>query len=875
MRLTKIVTVLLLFFGLGAGAAVCAERDVVFSDDFNNYKDGDVPTTNWSVFSGHWFVKDGTLHQDTGNFDCGLVVKDLFLRCDYRMEAKVRLVGGGSGVGWYWNVYDALTGDSGNMLRYDGEFPIMYGWMRGRGFVGTGGATGDFRNDGKWHTMVMDVRNSDGTFDMYWDGKKIIDRAYSFHRSGYAGLECSLGHSEFDDFKLTVEKGTDWHASPNGVVNPEWVQSVAVMPDGNIVYPVRTMQRVQIVSPDGKLVRQFGVFGEKPGQFNLPSAVAVGKDGKIYVVETGNDRVQVFDSQGKPVKMIQPEGDDALNHPFGIAVSPDGKIWVGDVDNKRIVQFNADGSVAAKTPQPEGEPVFKKLMHLSFIDGKLYAADSENMSVLVYDGGDLSKEPQIIAMPDRIQPQSVDYDGKGTFVVSMGRGLATFDKDWNIKEKYFGNAEGEVWSYQSVFDKAGNIVVSDWWEHRILIIAPSLVEVDPKVSDVTTNSAVVSWSTDLPTPTTVMLLDTPQGATWPSSVDYSKAKVFGSGKMETEHKVELSDLKAATRHTFAITSPKKMIPATGHSKDYRFVTAAPKGMMAYSEVPLAILCYSNVTFGSRPGPDGKVPAPAIRDEAWFEHMKKNHEAMRYFYWLNSYFRLDTRCFYLRVTRPVEFAYLGSSSEEVYKDLETLAKREGMKPEDFGAVLVVGGNGTYAYPWPTPWWGGRLTYTTGCCFCGGGDTWIGTHEFHHLTEGWMRMIGYPTYTCADTPWIHPGRIGENYDFLADTLRIAGDDTFLNLAVGKLVLVADKDGDGVPDDAPITTMDEKRAGTKEDDKFTYQNGLTDLQNLTAEVFHPGGEGPYAPAFSRRRSTTNSRSRFSTTTTAATRRRRPSTE
>src|SRR4030042_853660 len=108
--------------------------------------------------------------------------------------------------------------------------------------------------------------------------------------------------------------------------------------------------------------------------------------------------------------------------------------------------------------------------------------------------------------------------------------------------------------------------------------------------------------------------------------------------------------------------------------------------------------------------------------------------MRYFYWLNSYFRLDTKCYYYKVTRPVDFAFLGSSSEEVATDLEALAKREKMKATDFGAVLVVGGSGTYAYPWPTPWWGGKLTYTTGCCFCGGGDMWIGTHEFHHLTEG---------------------------------------------------------------------------------------------------------------------------------------------
>jgi len=41
--------------------------------------------------------------------------------------------------------------------------------------------------------------------------------------------------------------------------------------------------------------------------------------------------------------------------------------------------------------------------------------------------------------------------------------------------------------------------------------------------------------------------------------------------------------------------------------DYRFATQAPAGLMAYTEAPIAILCYSNVTFDSQKRPDGTVP----------------------------------------------------------------------------------------------------------------------------------------------------------------------------------------------------------------------------------------------------------------------------
>ena len=333
-------------------------------------------------------------------------------------------------------------------------------------------------------------------------------------------------------------------------------------------------------------------------------------------------------------------------------------------------------------------------------------------------------------------------------------------------------------------------------------------------------------------------------------MDYTKGKAFGDGKARTVHRVKLTGLKSATRHTYAITPPHQAIPAAASKAGgHRFVTKPPAGKMLYTEAPIAILCYANVVFESRKGPNGKVPPPAVRDDKWFQTNILHHEGMRYFYWLNSKFRLDTKCYYLKVDRPVDCGYLGSSSEEVYKDLKTLADKNGMKPRDFGAVLVVGYTCCYAYPWPTPWWGGRLTYTTGCCFPGANAIWLSTHEFHHLTEGWMRMAGFPVsgeggYGHADIPWRHPGRFGEHFDFLAHTLRYIPSDRYLNLAVGKLIVADDADGDGVPDNAPGAIWDEKRAGTSPATKFSYKNGLDDLANLTAESLTAAKRGHKHP-------------------------------
>jgi len=113
---------------------------------------------------------------------------------------------------------------------------------------------------------------------------------------------------------------------------------------------------------------------------------------------------------------------------------------------------------------------------------------------------------------------------------------------------------------------------------------------------------------------------------------------------------------------------------------------------------------------------------------------------------------------------------------------------------------------------------------------------------------QRVGGEGGYGFADAPWGHPGAVGENFDFLAHTLRYLPKEVYLKLAVGRLVVTADRDNDGVPDDEPRAILDEKRGGTRPDTPDSYGNGLTDLQNLTAAVFHSAVRGHKHPLLTR---------------------------
>jgi hypothetical protein len=67
----------------------------------------------------------------------------------------------------------------------------------------------------------------------------------------------------------------------------------------------------------------------KPGEFDAPTALAIDGEGKIYVADSGNDRVQVFGPQGEYVKLLG--GPEDMPHPISVAVvdQPKGSRYYG------------------------------------------------------------------------------------------------------------------------------------------------------------------------------------------------------------------------------------------------------------------------------------------------------------------------------------------------------------------------------------------------------------------------------------------------------------------------------------------------------------------------------------------------------------------
>jgi hypothetical protein len=204
--------------------------------------------------------------------------------------------------------------------------------------------------------------------------------------------------------KLNADGTQAWTIGEPGIRGDDdthlyWPHGVAEHSNGDIYVVDSGNQRLVRYASDGSYLGQWGGydggFGSGNYQFDWPLAVAFGPSGDIFVVDANNQRVQVYDRNFTYKTTLGITGETGsdnahFDRPEDVAVDGEGNIYVADTNNHRIQVFNSSYGYQ-RTIGVTGE-CGNDNVHLCgpyALDfdrqGRLYVADSWNQRVQIFD----------------------------------------------------------------------------------------------------------------------------------------------------------------------------------------------------------------------------------------------------------------------------------------------------------------------------------------------------------------------------------------------------------------------------------------------------------------------------------------------------------
>ncbi len=237
-----------------------------------------------------------------------------------------------------------------------------------------------------------------------------------------------------------------------------------------IIVPQFVIADTPVPVPVKQIKYLFSITGDKTSPLSLPSDVAVDQNGNIYIVDSGNHRIAVFDDAGEYISTISKKGQKQgeLTNPVGIDVN-ENNIYIADKDNHRIQIFDIDGKYKKSITLRQDGKLIRPIDIAVNKDLKLlYISGNNNHKLMAYDysgkllhqwGGEGTNRGEFR------YPATISLFNNNVYVVDV---LNSRVQIFNAKGELeaivgeWGVLPGQLFRPKGVaLDKKGNIYVSD------------------------------------------------------------------------------------------------------------------------------------------------------------------------------------------------------------------------------------------------------------------------------------------------------------------------------------------------------------------------------------------------------------------------------
>ena len=243
--------------------------------------------------------------------------------------------------------------------------------------------------------------------------------------------------------------------------------------------------RIQVFDTKGNYLTKWGTYGEENGQIHKASALSIVPSGKIYLSDQFNYRIQEFTANGTFVTTwgTKGEADGQFLHPHVPAVDSEGNVYVSDRDLANVQKFTGDGKFIMKWSEQGSNDGQLSKPESVIIDSKdnVYVADFGNHRIQKF-----TKEGEFISKWGSKGIGDGEFNGPAGLSIDKNDNIYVTDKNNNRIQVFTVNgtfltkfgSQGKA-ANQFILPegigvdmKTGLVYVADTGNYRIQVFRP-------------------------------------------------------------------------------------------------------------------------------------------------------------------------------------------------------------------------------------------------------------------------------------------------------------------------------------------------------------------------------------------------------------------